>query len=72
MGQPDVHWFLYQKILLFHSLQIWIAKTMSVNSDVSYWVTDTFLDSMFIISLQNNVFIPSGLSPKRPKSRKEL
>ena len=34
MYQPEVHWFLKQKILLFHSLQIWITKTMFINSDV--------------------------------------
>ena len=27
---------LLQKILLFHSLQIWMTKTMFINSDVSY------------------------------------
>ena len=34
MYQPEVHWFLEQNILLFHSLQILIAKTMFINSDV--------------------------------------
>ena len=36
MCQPEAHWFLEQKILLFHLLQIWITKTMHVISDVSH------------------------------------
>ena len=35
MSQPEAHWFLKQNILLFHLLQIWITKTMFVNSDMS-------------------------------------
>ena len=37
-NQKRIHWFLKQKIVLFHSLHIWIAKTMFVivNIDVSY------------------------------------
>ena len=37
-NQKRIHWFLKQKIVLFHSLHIWIAKTtfLIVNIDVSY------------------------------------
>ena len=34
MCWPEEHWFLKQKILFFHPLQIWIKKTLFVNSDV--------------------------------------
>ena len=34
--QPEAHWFLNQKILLFYSWQIWITKAMFVKSDASY------------------------------------
>ena len=34
MCWPEEHWFLKQKIPLFHPLQIWIKKTLFVNSDV--------------------------------------
>ena len=36
MCQPEAHWVLKQKILLFHLLQILITKTMHVNSVVSF------------------------------------
>ena len=36
MCQPEAHWFLKQKIPLFHPLKIWITKTMCVISNVSY------------------------------------
>ena len=36
MCQPEAHWFLKQKIPLFHPLQIWTTKTMCVISNVSY------------------------------------
>ena len=42
MCQPEAHWFLGQKILLCHSLQISLnKKTMFVNSDVSDVNTST-------------------------------
>lgn len=38
MCQLKAHWFLNQKIVLFHSLHIWMAKTvfLIVNIDISY------------------------------------
>ena len=33
--QPEAHWFLKEKILLFHSMQISITNTMIVNTDAS-------------------------------------
>ena len=34
MCQPVAFWSLKQKILLFHSFQIWIIKAMFVNSEI--------------------------------------
>ena len=39
--QPETHWFVNKKILLFHSLQIWITITMFVNSDGYITVSTT-------------------------------
>ena len=36
MWQPEAHWFLLQKILFFHSSQIWTTKTKFVNSQYRY------------------------------------
>ena len=40
MCQPEAHWFLSQKILLFHSLQICTTKGMFLNSAISYNVNE--------------------------------
>ena len=54
MCQPEAHSFLQQKILLFHSLQIWKPKTMFANSDVFYckkWIYSTKTGLKLSISL---------------------
>ena len=49
MCQLEAHRFLKQKIPLFYSLQIWIPKTMFVNSDVSYCLMWRFVEEVYKI-----------------------
>ena len=49
MCQLEAHWFLKQKIPLFYSLQIWMPKTMFINSDVSYCLMWRFVEEVYKI-----------------------
>lgn len=60
MCQLEAHRFLKQKIPLFYSLQIWIPKTMFVNSDVSYCLMWRFVEEVYKILL----FVLSNLANK--------
>ena len=66
MWQPEAHRFLLQKILFFHSLQIWITKTKFVNSEYRYLQKPCYNKHPLITwNLNRQMVIKTGtLSPR--------